>query len=132
MNNGNDKLELTLQSLETELEGYKKNPFICLYEYIWNSFDAGATEVKINYTIPRFGNIEQIKIENKKHHGEKQKGLTFNIRDGKAKIYVRKWSDILNVEWEHKLRYIKEKLQIESKSIEYKSPQEVVNDTLKK
>ena len=24
MNNGNDKLELTLQSLETELEGYKK------------------------------------------------------------------------------------------------------------
>lgn len=71
-------------------------------------------------------------IEDKKHHGEKQKGLTFNIRDGKAKIYVRKWSDILNVEWEHKLKYLKEKLQIESKSIEYKSPQEIVDDTVKK
>ena len=63
MNNENDKLELTLQSLETELEGYKKNPLSCLYEYIWNSFDAGATEVKINYTIPSFGNIEQVRIE---------------------------------------------------------------------
>jgi len=63
MNNENNELQLTLQSLQTELDGYKKYPFNCLYEYIWNSFDAGATEVRINYILPKFGNIEEVKIE---------------------------------------------------------------------
>lgn len=52
------------------------------------------------------------KIDSAKNHGEKSRGLCYSIKDGRYKIYVRKWSDILEVEWGHKMRYLKEKLQI--------------------
>ncbi len=58
-------LELTAESIETELIGYKDKPYECLFEYIWNSFDAQATEVSINYSIPEstIGYISDVSIE---------------------------------------------------------------------
>lgn len=54
-------------------------------------------------------------IENSKQHGEKEKWLSLNINYWRVKIYVRKWSDILEAEWGTKMKYLKEKLQIEAK-----------------
>ncbi len=66
-------------------------------------------------------------IENAKQHGEKENGLALNINDGRVKIYVRKWSDILIVEWGEKMKYLKEKLQIEAKKAE-NSPDAITNN----
>lgn len=70
-------------------------------------------------------------IENAKQHGEKEKGLAFNL-NGKVKIYVRKWSDILEVEWGTKMKYLKEKLEIQAKNQEYTKPQEIVSEIIEK
>lgn len=56
------------------------------------------------------------KIDSSKPHGEKSRGLCLNIKDGRCRIYVRKWSDILEVEWGNKMKYLKEKLQIQAKN----------------
>lgn len=69
-------------------------------------------------------------IQNAKQHGEKEKGLSFSINDGRVKIYVRKWSDILEVEWGTKMKYLKEKLQIQAKKAK-NSPQEITEDLIK-
>lgn len=58
------------------------------------------------------------KIDSAKNHGEKTRGLCYNIKDGRFKIYVRKWSDILEVEWGYKMKYLKDKLQIKHKESE--------------
>ncbi|HBK83899.1 MAG TPA: hypothetical protein DDZ41_09960, partial [Flavobacterium sp.] len=50
-----EKLKINEKSIRTELKSYKDNPFDCLFEYIWNSFDAGATEVKLDFEIPNQG-----------------------------------------------------------------------------
>lgn len=67
-------------------------------------------------------------IENSKQHGEKEKGLTLNIKNGRVKIYVRKWSDILEVEWGTKMKFLKEKLKIQATNKEYNKPQEIVDE----
>lgn len=54
------------------------------------------------------------KIETAKPHGEVARGLCCFINDGHYKIYVRKWSDILEVEWKNKMKYLKDKLSIRS------------------
>lgn len=58
------KLELNIQSLKTELKQYKEKPYKCLFEYIWNSFDAGASNVDLSFNTPNegIGNITDIKI----------------------------------------------------------------------
>ena len=71
-------------------------------------------------------------IENSKQHGEKEKGLTLSIKNGRVKIYVRKWSDILEVEWGTKMKYLKEKLKIQAKNQVYDKPQEIVDEITKK
>lgn len=71
-------------------------------------------------------------IENARQHGEKEKGLALSLKDGKVKIYVRKWSDILEVEWGTKMKYLKEKLEIQAKKQKYNKPQEIVDDIIKK
>ncbi len=45
-----NKLELTLDSLKTELKSYSDKPYKCLFEYIWNSFDAKAKTVRIEFS----------------------------------------------------------------------------------
>ncbi|TSC52315.1 MAG: hypothetical protein LiPW41_526 [Parcubacteria group bacterium LiPW_41] len=69
-------------------------------------------------------------IENAKQHGEKDKGLSLNINDGKVKIYVRKWSDILEVEWGTKMKHLKEKLQIEAKKSKTENVDEIVREVI--
>lgn len=64
------------------------------------------------------------KIDSAKNHGEKTRGLCYNIKDGRFKIYVRKWSDILEVEWGYKMKYLKDKLQIKQKKVE-KTPDDI-------
>lgn len=71
-------------------------------------------------------------IENSRQHGEKEKGLSLNINDGRVKIYVRKWSDILEAEWGTKMKYLKEKLQIEAKKSKSENVDGIVSEVLKK
>lgn len=66
------------------------------------------------------------KIESAKNHGESARGLCYSINDGHYKIYVRKWSDILEVEWKNKMRYLKDKLQIKSQTMPL-TPIEIVD-----
>lgn len=69
------------------------------------------------------------KIDSAKNHGQKERGLCYNIKDGRVKIYVRKWSDILEAEWGAKMKYLKEKLQIQAKQAK-NSPQEITDDLI--
>ena len=70
-------------------------------------------------------------IENAKQHGEKEKGLCLNINDGKVKIYVRKWSDVLEVEWGTKMKYLKDKLQIQAKKYSENNVDTIVHEIIK-
>jgi hypothetical protein len=70
------------------------------------------------------------KIESSSTHGEKDRGLTFNIGEGKYKIYVRKWSDILQTEWGYKMKYLKEKLELEVKDNNGKSSDDIVKSQI--
>lgn len=65
------------------------------------------------------------KIDGYISYGEKERGLIFRTQDGKAKVYVRKWSDILEVEWGSKMKYLKDRLQIEAKEAA-NTPSEIV------
>lgn len=49
------EVKITQESIQTELKGYENKPYDCLFEYVWNSFDAGADTVEINYKIPEGG-----------------------------------------------------------------------------
>lgn len=70
------------------------------------------------------------KIESAKNHGEKSKGLCYNIKDGRVKIYVRKWSDILEAEWGTKMHHLKEKLQIKATKAK-NTPEEITEELTK-
>lgn len=66
-------------------------------------------------------------IESAGNHGEKEKGLTLNLKEGKVKMYVRKWSDILEVEWGTKMKYLKENLRIKARTQKDFTPEEIVS-----
>ena len=66
------------------------------------------------------------KIETASTHGEKDRGLTFYTGNGKYRIYVRKWSDILQTEWGYKMKYLKEKLELEMKDTSKMTPDAIV------
>ena len=59
-----EKLKINEQSIKTELSSYENKPYKCLFEYIWNSFDAGATKVELKFNLPDsgFGLVENVKI----------------------------------------------------------------------
>lgn len=67
------------------------------------------------------------KIDSAKNHGEEARGLTLNLKNGRVKIYVRKWSGILEAEWGTKMRYLKEKLKIVAKEPE-NNVEKIVNE----
>ena len=67
---------------------------------------------------------------NAKNYGEINRGLTCSLEDGRFKIYVRKWSDILEVEWKSKMKCLKEKLAIKAKPMPTTSQE--ITDSLKK
>lgn len=61
-------------------------------------------------------------IDNASNHGEKHKGLVFYSQKQRFKIYVKKWSDIIYVENTHRLKYLKEALNIKPKDVYDISP----------
>jgi len=79
-----------------------------------------------------FNDYIEDKIEAMKNLGEQEKGLVVMMNDHKFKIYVRKWSDILEVEWTSKMNYLKERLQIQTKNNITTSPSEIVNNIIDK
>lgn len=58
------ELKINEKSIRTELDSYKNAPYRCLFEYIWNAFDAGATVVRVNFDAPRegLGCVENVNI----------------------------------------------------------------------
>lgn len=54
------KIQITAKGIRAALKKYL--PYQSLCEYIWNGFDAQATEIKINYTSDELGNIDSITI----------------------------------------------------------------------
>jgi len=66
------------------------------------------------------------KIKQMKSLGEQERGLVAAMEDYRFKIYIRKWSDILEVEWGAKMKYLKEKLEIKAKQNNYKNPADIV------
>ncbi|EKE24927.1 MAG: hypothetical protein ACD_5C00354G0004 [uncultured bacterium] len=70
-------------------------------------------------------------INNSSNHGENEKGLAFWDRNGRVKIYVRKWSDILETEWGSKMQYLKNKLEMKM-SFPKATPLEITNELIKK
>src|SRR3989339_1201522 len=60
-----EELKLTLDSLRTELASYNNKPYECLFEYIWNAFDAKATEVRLSFKVPKsgIGDVKNICIQ---------------------------------------------------------------------
>jgi len=68
-------------------------------------------------------------IEGYRNFGETHKGLVSDVPSENTKIYVRKWTDILNVEQRSKHRFLKDKLQIQLKEREGESVQDIVDHT---
>ena len=69
------------------------------------------------------------KIESARNWGEQNRGLCSCTKEGRVKLYVRKWSDILQVEWASKMKYLKEKLCIKPKPI-LDGPDTIVKDLI--
>lgn len=65
-------------------------------------------------------------IESHESWGEKEQGLTHRIKNGKTKLYVKKWSDIINVDQKSRYDYLQEKLKIDLKSLDNKGVDEIV------
>ena len=66
-------------------------------------------------------------IDSAKTYGEQQRGLCSCIKNSRFKLYVRKWSDILEVEWGSKMKYLKDKLQTHRKVIP-QTPDEITQE----
>jgi hypothetical protein len=54
------KIQITAKGIRRALSRY--TPYQSLAEYIWNGFDAQASEIKISYVANEIGNIESINI----------------------------------------------------------------------
>lgn len=107
-----------------QIEGYME-------KILEQSLCNDATQYWEFYLIGKnFDHHIERKIDSAKNHGEKSRGLTLNINDGRVKVYVRKWSGILESEWGTKMKYLKEKLQIEAKKSEEENVDKIVSDVI--
>jgi hypothetical protein len=70
-------------------------------------------------------------INTNKGWGEKSNGLAFYNEERDAKLYVKKWSDIINVEQKSRYKYLQDKLNVELKKTDGKNVDEVVDGVLK-
>lgn len=77
-----------------------------------------------------YDNCIEDNIDSAKNYGEKTRGLCYNIKNGRFKIYVRKWSDILEVEWGSKMQYLKDKLKIQQNVIP-QTPSEITQSIIR-
>jgi len=57
----------------------------------------------------------------------KERGLAYTDTDNGARLYVKKWSDIINVEQKSKYKYLQDKFKIELKKLGDKDVDEVTN-----
>ena len=71
-------------------------------------------------------------IKNASQRGEESTGLAFYDEDNRAKLYVKKWADIINVEQKSKYKFLQEKLSIKRENLEGKSIDDIVSDNTKK
>ena len=71
------------------------------------------------------------KIKQAKAFGESERGLVIVMNDFQFKVYVRKWSDILEVEWGSKMIYLKEKLEIQPKKDDFENPADLTKELTK-
>jgi len=71
-------------------------------------------------------------IKTNKGWGEESQGLAFYDEEHHAKLYVRKWSDIINVEQKSRFKYLQDKLQIKLKDTDGKEVDELVKEATKK
>lgn len=55
------KIQITAKGIRSALKKY--TPYHSLAEYIWNGFDAKASEIKISYSADALGNIDSVTIE---------------------------------------------------------------------
>lgn len=86
------ELKINEQSIKTELKFYKDKPYNCLFEYIWNSFDAGSTQVKVNFDLPKdaFGYVENVKIiDNGKGWDFDDHAVTNNFISSTKKLFQK-------------------------------------------
>ncbi|MEI8344086.1 MAG: ATP-binding protein [Candidatus Moraniibacteriota bacterium] len=54
------KIQITAKGIKSALKKY--TPYLSIAEYIWNGFDAQASEIKINYVSDELGNLESFTI----------------------------------------------------------------------
>lgn len=71
-------------------------------------------------------------IASHKSWGEEDEGLAHILEDGRIKLYVKKWSDIINVDQKSKYKYLQDKLQLELKNIDDKNSEEIVKEIVNK
>lgn len=119
-------VKLTQAKEYTQLDNYRKEILkesICNWEnqywefyLVWSDYDEWIADL----------------IDSNKQHWEKEKWLTMSIKDWKVKMYVRKWSDILEVELWEKMKYLKEKLEIKVKDLGEESPDEITKSLIDK
>jgi len=71
-------------------------------------------------------------IKNASQRGEESTGLAFYDEDNRAKLYVKKWADIINVEQKSKYKFLQEKLNIKRENLDGKSIDDIVSNNTKK
>ncbi len=54
------KIQITAKGIKSALKKY--TPYLSIAEYIWNGFDAQASEIKIDYVSDKLGNLESFTI----------------------------------------------------------------------
>ena len=92
--------QITLDELEKYMEDVLREPLCNGTNQYWEFYLIGTD----------YDDHIENKIESAKTWGEKDKGLCTFLKDGHVKMYVRKWSDILGVEWKAKMNYLSQKL----------------------
>lgn len=70
-------------------------------------------------------------IESAANHGEKYKGLIESVPTERTRIYVRKWTEIIEGELRPKHRYLKDKLQLQAAPEDTKDPSTITDSLLK-
>jgi hypothetical protein len=58
--------------------------------------------------------------------GERDKGLIYHDLNKNAKYYIRKWSDIINVDQKTRYKFLKDKLQADPQSYSEKTTDDIV------
>ncbi len=63
--------------------------------------------------------------------GEEKKGLAFCDVKNHQKLYVRKWSDIINVDQKSRYKFLQDKLNLELENLERIKVDDVVESVIK-